>query len=153
MSHLLPACPTEHFVLLCAVEDADGVLRFPEGGATPPGWRAPATALTPINPQLFAAAAAQLERDVAPWLAIEQQFADPITDDDGVVRTTLYVGRLDRASGIVASAAWPVMPQILRRLGGRARIPYLRAWQVLAGGLYLETKAVDAAEVAKYFDT
>jgi hypothetical protein len=108
----------------------------------------------PISPQLIAMTSEFFGCDVAMHLHIEQEFADPIggSSDEPMGIATLYVGRLAPSAGIKASSDWPSLPLILRQLSGRARIPYLRAWQVLAGGLQLNTKAVDAAEVAKYFD-
>ena len=149
---MLPPCKTPRAILLCAVKDAAGVLRFPEGGpGGQPGLALDVEPLAPINEQLLRGASAALGKDVALRLAVSQEFADEMTSAD-VVAATLYVGTLDPAAGIVAEKTWATMPDILRRLQGRARIPYMRAWQVLTGGLQLNTKAVDAAEVAKYFD-
>jgi hypothetical protein len=94
-----------------------------------------------------------LKLDVARHLDIVQDYADAITTPaPDAVQATLYVATLASAAGCVADPGWPSLPDILRAQKGRDRIPYLRAWQVLAGGLHLETKAIDAAELAKHFD-
>ncbi|MBM4250725.1 MAG: hypothetical protein FJ146_02010 [Deltaproteobacteria bacterium] len=146
-------CSTTKAVLLCAVEDGSAVLRCPVTHSCPPGLVVDVQPIIPINVQLIELAETFLGASVARYLDIEQAFADPVvamkTDDP---EFTLYLARLSRDSGIVAPAGWPTMPQILRSLSGRMRVPYLRAWQILAGGLQLNTKAVDAAEVAKYFE-
>jgi hypothetical protein len=150
---MLINCPTPHAALLIAVNDASGVLRCPLHGGDVPGLIAAVQPLMPINPQLMAMAATFFEVDVSLHLAIEQGFADPVVKSGGQeADVTLYLARLAADAGIIAEPTWPSIPMILRGLSGRARIPYLRAWQVLAGGLHLNTKAVDAAEVAKYFD-
>jgi hypothetical protein len=151
MTHM--TCPTPKAVLLCAIADAAGVLRCPNGEAFPPGLALDVAPLLPINPQLVELAAKFLNLSASAHLHIEQQFADPVELVSGAEPDhTLYLASLSPAAGVIASRAWPTLPDILRSLNGRTRIPYLRAWQVLAGGLQLNTKAVDAAEVAKYFD-
>jgi NADPH-dependent 2,4-dienoyl-CoA reductase/sulfur reductase-like enzyme len=106
----------------------------------------------PINVQLAELAESFFEAAVARHLGIEQEFADPVVATKGdSAEFTLYLARLHPDAAIVAPPSWPTIPQILRGLSGLMRVPYLRAWQILAGGLQLNTKAVDAAEVAKYF--
>jgi hypothetical protein len=147
---MLLTCPTPYAVLVCAVADASGVLRIAVDAASgeTPGLRFAVVPLIPINIQLAGAAAAFFGTEVGRHLNIEQDYADAISRHDG--DTTLYLSRLDPAAGIVASAEWLSIPALLRQLTGRARIPYLRAWQVLAGGLTLATKAVDAAAALKH---
>jgi len=147
---MLLNCPTPFAVLVCAVADASGVLRIPVDAASTeaPGLKFAVAPLIPINIQLAGTAAAHFGTEVGRYLNIEQDYADAVTLHDG--DATLYLARLDPAAGIVASAEWLSIPALLRQLTGRARIPYLRAWQVLAGGLTLATKAVDAAEALKH---
>jgi len=141
---MLPTCKTDFAVLLCAVADAKGVLRFPI--TTPdtdtPGLDLVVAPLVPINELLMKAAAAVLGEGVGRHLEINQEYADEIAVTGGP-NVTLYLARLAPAAGFVATAEWPTMPELLRALQGRKRLPYLRAWQVLAGGLTLDTKAVE----------
>lgn len=148
---MLLHCPIPYAVLVCAVADAQGVLRVPVTpfSAETPGLKFAVAPLTPINIQLAAAASSFFAREVGLYLNIEQNYADAVSAADGAV--TLYLARLAPEAGIVASDSWLSIPALLRQLSGRARIPYLRAWQVLAGGLTLATKAVDAADALKYF--
>ena len=148
---MLIHCATPRAHLLLAVPDAAAVLRFPGGHAPTPGIEVAVQALTPIGPQLVDAAVAALGAGIpALGVLVEQEFADALATASGAA--TLYVATLRLGSAFVAPNHWPTMPEILRRLKGRERIPFMRAWQVLAGGLHLNTKAVDAAEVARYFD-
>lgn len=146
-------CPTSKAILLCAVEDAAAVLRCPVVHEVPPGLVVDVRPIIPINAQLAEVASAFFKAEVGRFLDIEQTFADPLVKAKGdEAAFTLYLGRLQAGAAIVAPPEWPTLPQILRSLTGHMRVPYLRAWQILAGGLQLNTKAVDAAEVAKYFE-
>lgn len=145
-------CKTDLAVLLAAVADAKGVLRFPTTeGAALPGLYVDVAPLIPIYEQLKRGASSALGLDVSRNLRIWDEFADEVPLVDGRV-ATLYVGLLEGMTTDVA-ARWPVMPDLLRRMDkNRSRLPVLRAWQILQGGLKLDTKAVEAGEVAKYFD-
>lgn len=145
-------CKTDHAVLLLAVRDERGVLRFPSSqGATIPGLHMPVRPLMPIQAQLTAAASDCVERDVALHFRLCDEFADEIRLPDGR-EATLYVANLEEPR-VTAPSSWPVMPDILRSLPrDKSRVPYLRAWQILQGGLQLNTIAVDAEEVKKHFD-
>lgn len=146
-------CPTTNAILLCAVNDASSVLRCPVVHSVPPGLVTEVRPVIPINVQLAELAESFFGAAVARHLGIEQEFADPVVaTKDESAEFTLYLARLHPDAAIVAPNSWPTIPQILRGLSGRMRVPYLRAWQILAGGLQLNTKAVDAAEVAKYFE-
>ena len=153
MTVKLLSCKTPSAVLLVAVRDSLGVLRVPGGAGAFPGLTVAVAPLMPILPQLTDAASAFFGKDVARRLDIVQDYADELLETPGGEPVaTLYVATLAPEAEVLAQAEWPSMPDILRRLKGKSRIPYLRAWQVLAGGLHLNTKAVDAAELAKHFD-
>lgn len=145
-------CKTDHAILLLAVRDERGILRFPSSpGAVSPGIHFPVRALMPIQAQLTAAASDTVGRDVALHFRLCDEFADEIRMADGR-EATLYVANLEEPR-VVAPNDWPVMPAILRSFPrDKSRIPYLRAWQILQGGLQLNTLAVDAEEVKKHFD-
>lgn len=145
-------CKTDNAILLVAVPDDRGVLHFPLSKDAPlPGLHLAVKALLPIFDQLTTLASTTLGQDVARKLHIWDEFADELTLPDGTL-ATLYVATLSEVP-TASAEAWPVMPTILRSMEkNRGRLPYLRAWQILQGGLKLNTKAVDPAEVAKYFD-
>jgi hypothetical protein len=143
-------CKTDHALLLLAIPDARGVLHFPSTADAPlPGLHLEVKPLLPIQAQLTAAATAAVGRDVALDLHLWDELADEMTLPNGT-KTTMYVASL---KGEAADAdRWPVMPAILRAMDkNRGRLPYLRAWQVLQGGLKLNTKAVEASELLKHF--
>jgi hypothetical protein len=148
---MLARCPTDVAVLLAAVPDANGVLRLPTSGdATAPGLHVRVQPLAPIAAQLVEAAAAAIDLGPAAGMALSlvDGFADPVTLANGEA-ATLYVGRVSPGAA-TAPASWPSVPDLLRAMAkNRSRVPYLRAWQVLAGGLDDSVKALDAAEVAK----
>ncbi len=146
---MLSPCKTPWAVLLCAVADEGKVLRFPDQGGATPGLRFAVTPLTPINEQLVRAASSHFYVEVGLHLQICQEFADELPGLAADAGTTLYLATLSEAAGIVAPTAWTNMPDLLRRLTGRTRVPYMRAWQILAGGLTETSKVIDAADLAK----
>lgn len=144
-------CRTDSAILLVAVADAAGVLRFPSDFTSESmhGLHLAVQPLLPIGPQLVAVASRVLESDVSTSLDICQDFADEVFIN-GATQTTVFVGRVTR-SDLIAPQGWLSFPDILRSMvRDRRRLPYLRAWQVLTGALSLNTKAVDVAEVAKH---
>jgi hypothetical protein len=143
-------CPTETAILLVGIPDANGVLKFPVAG-DPPGLHVAARPLISIDQQLVAAASEALGKDIALHLSLEQEFADDVALPDGKT-ATLYVGTVAKTAGIQAPGSYQSMPDILRAMAKtRGRLPYLRAWQVLTGGLTMTTKALDLDEVKKHF--
>ncbi len=138
-------CPTEHAILLVGVPDAIGVLRFP---VTPdygpaPGLHFAPRPLVSIDQQLVAEASRALGTDVALKLDLVQEFADELTLANGA-KATIYLGTLVKDAGIAAAADWRSLPDLMRSMAkDRGRLPYLRAWQIMTGGLQLNTKALD----------
>ena len=151
-------CKTPVAVLLLGVKDAKGVMRFPsgpgEGEARTSGLRIDVRPLVPINEQLMAAASTALATPLALALDVVQEFADELTLPDGQA-ATVYLATVNetRAPQVQARSEWASMPDILRGMDkDRRRLPYLRAWQILTGGLTLNTKAVEASELRKSLD-
>ncbi len=149
---LLLNCQTDFAVLLCAVPDERGVLHFPSNDSTLlPGLNFTVAGLTPINEQLIKEAEGFFGKRLGNSLQITQEFADPVPRPDGVM-ATLYLATVAQGS-VTFDPSWRSLPEILRGLPkNKGRVPFLRAWQILSGGLQLDTKAVDMAEVAKHFD-
>jgi hypothetical protein len=149
-------CKTEVAVLMLAVKDEAGVMRVPVSpGARAPGWEIAVRPLVPIGEQLVAAAAEALGTDVTGLaLDVVQEFADETRLADGTL-ATVYLATLAPAVAERRHAprTWSSIPELLRGLPkDRGRLPYLRAWQILTGGLQLNTKAVDVSELGKYFE-
>lgn len=135
-------------VLLIGFPDERGVLRFPEIRFVP-------KALTPIAEQLLREASASAQTDLARRVTLVDQFCDETTLPDGTT-ATVYLMTLDAhqpqgAAAPYVDQAWRSFPDILRAMPrDRGRLPYLRAWQVITGGLTLNTKAVDLEEVKRH---
>lgn len=136
-------CPTDTAILLLATKDEGGVMRFPpiEIAARP---------LVSIDEQIVQAASAALGLDLTLKIRIEQQYADEMTRADGTV-TTVYLATVSDGVAPPAKKEWPTLPDLLRSLPkDRSRLPFMRAWQILTGGLTLNTKAVDMNEAKEH---
>lgn len=145
-------CQTDRAILLVGVPDDNGVLKFPEsaGSEAAPGLHLEPRPLLSIDQQLMAEATRVFGKDVALHLSLVQEFEDPLTLPDGKT-ATLYLGTLTPAAEIAVLPAWRSLPDLMRGMSkDRGRLPYLRAWQVLTGGLTLNTKALDLDEVKKH---
>lgn len=145
-------CRTPSAVLLLGVKDDRGVLRFPfSANGVVPGLCFEVLPLAPIGEQLVRAASEALSAPVGLSLTIQQEFADVMTLPNGS-EATVYLATIS-APHARAHPNWPSMPEMLRGMDkDRRRLPYLRAWQVLTGGLQLNTKVVDMDEVQRYLD-
>lgn len=154
MLHLY--CKTSVAVLLLGIKDEHGVMRFPRSGdERAAGYVFDVLPRVPINEQLVEHAGRALGEPVRLSLAVQQEFADEMPLADGTLATVYLATLADAAAErIKARSEWPSLPDILRGMDrDRRRLPYLRAWQILTGGLKLNTKAVDANELKNLFDT
>lgn len=151
-------CPTAQAILLLGVRAGNPpVLRALDAAASPPGRRFVPRPLVPIDEQLIALVVDIVGVEARSSIVIHQEYTDlvPLRADlppeHPEAAATLYLVTCDLGA-IPNAAHWPSFPELLRAMPrDRSRLPYLRAFQVLAGGLQLETKAVDMAEIAKYF--
>ena len=144
-------CPTSHAAFLAGAKDEAGVLRFPSDGALVPGVFLKVQARTPIHDQLVQSLQRYWPELSGGQLDVVQEFSESFTADDQH-QVTLYLATL--ADKWQAAARWASFPDLLKSMAhNRSRLPYLKAWQVLAGGLQLNTKAVDAAELKNIFDS
>jgi hypothetical protein len=148
-------CRTPVAILLLAVRDERGVLLVPSPSRATPGIVFNVKGGAPINDQLRDVAAAYI--GVQAKLDIDQTYADEFMLADGR-QATLYVatgGNVGPLSS-VGGAGWVSIPELLRAMPrDRARLPYMRAWQVLSGGLTINVKAVagdDADKLLKEYD-
>lgn len=156
MTHLY--CRTEQAILLLVARTGPtGLMLLPDGRSQPPGRLFTPKPLLPIQEQLLAMAKDILSNQVGDHFTVEQNYSDRVIlrrdlpEDHPQASATLYLISCELASHS-ASEAWPSFPEVLRTLPrNRDRLPYLRAFQVLAGGLQLNTKAIDARELARYF--
>ena len=144
-------CQTNQALLLVALADAEGVLRFPSDFSheTFYGLHVSIKPLLPVAAQILEAASHALGFDVSRTLDLCQEFADeiPLSHE---MKATVFVGLVTHPE-FKAPAQWLCLPDILRSMPrDRRRLPYLRALQILTGALSLNTKAVDLDEVAKH---
>ena len=143
------SAPTDVVIFLVGVKDARGVLRFPTKNNYNPGVVFRTNRKIPVNEQLIN------ETQVVTGLSglnvqlqIEQNFSADVTLPNGD-SATLYVGIIHDYEGLI-SEAWKSLPEILRNMPrDKNRVSYLKAWQVLMGGLTQDSKVVEAEDVSK----
>lgn len=145
-------CDTPHATLLIAVQCADQLLRFPNDGSFWPGIGFKVDPVLGINEQLMSAASIHLGvigKDLSIW----QEYS-AVLEHVGVMSSTLYVSKVvPKDFSVLPSAwdSWQTLPVLIRTLPkDRNRLAFLRAWQVLSGGLEESTKALDVEEVARH---
>jgi len=145
-------CQTTYAILLLGVNSSsDPTLRFPANSDDVPGLLVKTNPSLGINEQFFDYLEKGFFRgeNLRKVLVINQEYQDRLTLPDGQ-EATLYVGTLELKESHL-DPKWKTIPQIMRDLPqDRGRLPFLRAWQVLAGGLSGQTKAVDLAEALRH---
>jgi hypothetical protein len=140
---------TSKVILLAVAPDEKGVLRAADDGLELPGLHFNVDVALPIGPQLQELFATQVELPGAERLDLDQEFAARLPDDGGDM--TLYLGRVELKEA--ASEAWATIPALLRRMhADRRRLPFLRAWQMLSGGLKMDSKAIESGDLRKLLD-
>jgi hypothetical protein len=147
---VLVYCPTEVALILVPVKDARGIFRFPCDAAAVPGLVLSVRPLTPILEQVFARVGAVLgiERPGLVYSVCEEDLGT--VKDAGGRDATLYLLRAVEPCSITHEE-WPTFPQILRSLSrDRTRLPWMKAWQVLTGGLEAQTKAIEVDDLEKF---
>jgi hypothetical protein len=138
-------CKTKYAVLLAGIPDEKGVLRFPNNGQAYPGICFEPQPLIPISEQLIKAATNHLKQDKPVAIEINHKYSDQV---DG--EYSIYLATLDSKT-FSGDSEWQSMPELLRGMDrSRKRLPFLRAWQVLSGGLELDTTAVENADLSEY---
>lgn len=148
------SCGTDQALLLLAVPDAHGVLRFPtdpQGGLLQgfAGIVIPVAPLLPIAPQLLDKASEVIGRDIHLSCELYPEFADEVSLF-AEEKITVFLAKLTHPE-VKSPPEWPSLPEILRQMPrDRRRLPYMRAMQILTGALSLETKVVDVEEIAKH---
>ena len=140
---------TKRALLLLGVPSERGVLSFP---STVPPKEGPHPGLLldcdlqlPINPQLIDAAELYLQEEgLGIKMHIWQDYSDHLLLASGE-KVTVYIARLDRTIEDASSqGVMRTMPEWIRGLPkDRSRLLYVRALQVLSGGLTQETKVVE----------
>ena len=140
-------------VVLATVTGSDGIVRCFYGNPEQPGLIFEPKALTPIVEQI-ASELRYLHNDGIASLGfqVRSDHSDEFMLADGTMGT-IYIAaaatQLDSFDSLKGS--WVSIPELLRSMPkSRQRLVYLRAWQVLLGGLTDGTKAVDLEEAMKH---
>lgn len=145
-------CETGEAVLLVAVRCSDNILRFPNDESKWPGLSFQVNQLLPINPQLIERAQSELGPK-AQGISIWQEYSAQMLEGVSPI-ATLYVAMYEPTPEDLAdlpTSSWATLPALIRTLAkDRNRLAYLKAWQILSGGLEESTKALDVNEVARY---
>ena len=140
-------CPTDIAVLLLAVRDERGLLRFPdEGSAARPGLTLTVKPLLAIAEQLAGLASKALSAPTYVRIDIIPEFSDSLPGVGELKEdATLYIAAASAYQASPAqTAAWPTLPDLLRRMPkDRNRLAYMRAFQVLSGSLTQDIKAYE----------
>ncbi|MDB2447068.1 hypothetical protein N9W79_00425 [bacterium] len=143
------SAPTDVVIFLVGIKDEKGVLRFPTKNNFNPGVVFKADGAVPINAQIIkeTEALTGLE-NLNLNLEIEQNFSTEVVLQNGD-KATLYVGAIHKFEGGI-NQEWKPLPMILREMPkDKNRPAYLRAWQVLMGGLNQDVKILEADDAAK----
>lgn len=143
------SAPTEVVVFLVGIEDELGVLRFPTKNSFNPGIVFKADRKVPINEQIIKETEAITGyENLNLILNIEQNFSSEIYLPNKE-KATLYVGSILKKN-LKTHEDWKALPIILREMPkDKNRASYLKAWQVLMGGLTQDNKVIEAEDAAK----
>ena len=134
-------------MLLLAVRDEKGVMLVPSPGKVTPGIVFNVKGGTPIHDQLMAVAEPYVGAHAK--LDVNQSFADEFTLPDNRM-ATLYVATSGGTGPISEATSWTSIPGLLRAMpSDRSRLPFMRAWQVLSGGLSVNVKAIAGDDADK----
>ena len=141
--------PTDVVIFLVGIKDEKGVFRFPSKNNFNPGIVFKADKKLPINEQMISqteslTGLSQLNLK----LDIEQSFSAEVKLPSGELGT-LYVGAIHDEQ-VTVDDSWRPLPMILREMPkDKNRAAYLKAWQVLMGGLTQDSKVLEAEDAAK----
>ena len=126
--HIKPT--TDWAVLLMAVADTKGILRFPTNEAEQPGLLFALDRQLPVDAQLMDKVVSVLKLD-RQQITIDQKYADSVLTQKGFA-ATLYAAKYEQPSGDFSH--FPTWAELVRSLpSDKNRVPYLRAMQVYSG--------------------
>jgi len=140
---------TPYALLMVGCHFTEGPIRFPNDDSELPGILVKLDEGLSVNELLIAGAQKILGDTIdGKSLDIHQEFSSPLELKDGEA-ATLYLATIE-AKYDMGSKEWKTMPELIREMPkDRGRLAYLRAWQVLGGGLNEDVKAFDVEDLAK----
>lgn len=138
--------PHDVIILLLGVKDSKGILRFPSKNTFNPGIVFKAERNIPVNVQLIKEAEKITGfSNLNLALEIEQNFRGDVQLPNQSF-SSLYVGMVVDSEA-QAKPSWKSLPEILREMPKhKNRTIYLKAWQVLMGGLTQDNKVLEAED-------
>ena len=134
--------PHSHLVLLVCFAGADNILRFPSESREFPGLHLTVAPETPLEEQVRKHIEARCSIQLSPngW-NLDPQFAEELDCKGSPVLLRLVT--LPSYAGTLPSGLC-TFPQLLKSMNkDRSRLPYLKAWQYLAGAHLGELQAVE----------
>jgi len=143
---MLGSPSTKVAIILVGIKDQNGVYRFPTKNSFNPGIVFKVNHDLTINQQIMREVESVTGIDnISIAVDIEQNFSAKVQLPNQE-SATLYVGRIDFYDTPV-NESWRPLPEILRDMPKtKNRAAYLKAWQVLMGGLSQEVKVVESDE-------
>jgi len=136
-------CQTTAAIVIIPVLDESGIMRIPSVDPANPGLLLEVRPLTPIIEQIMALVGSTLalDRPGAVYRVCDEELGS--VELAGSVPATVYLLRAAVPAATLRTD-WPTFPQLLRAMPAtRARLIWLKAWQVLTGGLESQTKAIE----------
>lgn len=126
-------CPTVEARVVVALKCNDGIVRMhvdAEGEAGFAFTPKPLLAIAPQISEVLAAKWPQLQFD------LKHNYSDSYPTKDGNLATMYLVMVRENHDPGHLSGRWQAIPELLRRMNAdRGRLPVLRVWQVILGGL------------------
>ena len=147
-------CPTQSAIILLGVQLDSGPLRFPYKDAARPGVLFQPDSNVDMTSQiLWEAHRFFASLQASAKVTVVTDFSDPITLEDEQIgtlylATAMLAGKTDEDILSSLRKRSEVLPVLLRNMPkNRNRVPYLRAWQVMSGGLAERTEAISVADL------
>lgn len=127
-------CPTDKAIALVGFRSTNGLLIFPSNSEILPGIHFDCDSNLFINDQIKGIVEKLAGERLGIALEMIQDFAEPLPLEDGS-EATLYLAVLNRSTGSI-SPDWRSLPELIRKMPkDKKRIVYIKAWQILSGGL------------------
>ena len=144
-------CQTDFAVVLVGARFERGLWKFLDiGNADTPGYLISVEPLKPIFDQLIGAVRATEPALISTAIHVDQSFAElfsTVTRRDATLYIAQIASDFDSAK---LTRTWRTMPEILRRMAKtRARLAFLKSWQIFSGAAKEEISAIEFGELEK----
>lgn len=130
-------------LLILAAKTSDGLMKIYDRGSFPPGLVIPMSPREFVEEKCIAIARTQLVLDDSHAIDVCQEYQAVLPDG-----TPVYLAQIRKT---IDHQSFRSIPELLRNFpADRTRVAYIKAWQVLMGGLEETTKAVSVEDVLKH---